>query len=490
VKLKTRVQLNMIATSPQHTNSHLNDVLQIISDAARLYPDSRNLARHHAELLAHCGWSREALNTCEAFLVRFGVDEELLRLALHLRRQVGTHDRFAESDVHSISLCMIVKNEEKNLPACLASLKPVVDEMIVVDTGSTDRTVDIATVFGAKVSTFEWNGNFSDARNRAIDMATGGWILVMDADEVLAVQDYETVRHAINEASNKKLAWSVLTRNYTARVNAQGWIANDGAYLREERTDGWHPSWKVRLFPRDRRIFFRGEVHEMLEDALRQSGVRIIPAAFVVHHYGELFCSPEELTNKQRRYFDLGKEKLAERPNDLVALAELAVQAGELELFDDALVLWDRVLALRPGTVEALFNKSYIFISLKRYREGLEAAHGALNREPEHKEAAYNYGTCALYVDDPDAAIAIVAPILLNHPGYPLLQALLTVLYLVTGQHDLARTTYANLESLNYAITDYIRDRANDLDTVGRSDMARKLRTGGTLLGGQENEHA
>ena len=79
---------------------------------------------------------------------------------------------------------MIVKNEEETLPRCLVSVKPVVDEMIVVDTGSTDRTKEIARVFGAKVFDYEWADDFSGARNFSLSKAKGNWILILDADEV------------------------------------------------------------------------------------------------------------------------------------------------------------------------------------------------------------------------------------------------------------------------------------------------------------------
>ncbi|BAZ52155.1 glycosyl transferase family protein [Nostoc sp. NIES-4103] len=87
----------------------------------------------------------------------------------------------------SLSLCMIVKNEEATLPQCLSSVKNVVDEMIVLDTGSSDRTPDIAKQFGAKVHHFEWCNNFSTARNAALKHVTGDWILVLDADETLSL---------------------------------------------------------------------------------------------------------------------------------------------------------------------------------------------------------------------------------------------------------------------------------------------------------------
>nr|WP_297707072.1 glycosyltransferase [uncultured Butyrivibrio sp.] len=83
----------------------------------------------------------------------------------------------------TISLCMIVKNEEEHLGKCLDCLKDIVDEMIVVDTGSTDRTVDIAKEKGAKVYDFKWTGDFSDARNFAFSLAGCDYIYSADADE-------------------------------------------------------------------------------------------------------------------------------------------------------------------------------------------------------------------------------------------------------------------------------------------------------------------
>ena len=85
----------------------------------------------------------------------------------------------------TISLCMIVKNEEENLPKCLDSLKDVVDEMIIVDTGSTDRTREIAASYGAKVFDFVWNGDFSEARNFSFSKASCDYIYSADADEEL-----------------------------------------------------------------------------------------------------------------------------------------------------------------------------------------------------------------------------------------------------------------------------------------------------------------
>ncbi|MFB5685249.1 glycosyltransferase family 2 protein, partial [Paenibacillus terreus] len=94
----------------------------------------------------------------------------------------------------SISLCMIVRNEEKYLPKCLSSVQRIVDEIIIVDTGSTDDTVAIAKSFGAKVIQMPWQNSFADARNRGFDEATGDWILWLDADEEMDVNEAEKLK--------------------------------------------------------------------------------------------------------------------------------------------------------------------------------------------------------------------------------------------------------------------------------------------------------
>ncbi|MDB9303731.1 TPR domain-containing glycosyltransferase [Nodularia spumigena] len=96
-----------------------------------------------------------------------------------------------------LSLCMIVKNEAATLPKCLNSVKGVVDEMIILDTGSSDRTPDIAQEFGAKVYHFQWCNDFSAARNAALKYVTGDWILVLDADETLSPSIVPQIRSAI-----------------------------------------------------------------------------------------------------------------------------------------------------------------------------------------------------------------------------------------------------------------------------------------------------
>ncbi|MBW4683466.1 MAG: glycosyltransferase family 2 protein [Microcoleus vaginatus WJT46-NPBG5] len=106
---------------------------------------------------------------------------------------------------------MIVKNESQNLPRCLASAKPYVDEIIVVDTGSEDNTPEIATQYGAKVGYFKWCDDFSAARNYALSLASGDWILVLDADEEMVV-DSENFLEILKDPA-KSIAYFLCLNN-------------------------------------------------------------------------------------------------------------------------------------------------------------------------------------------------------------------------------------------------------------------------------------
>ena len=103
-----------------------------------------------------------------------------------------------------VSVCMIVRNEEALLPDCLASLKAWVDEICIVDTGSTDQTLAIAQRFGARLKSVPWADDFAAARNQSLALATQPWILVVDADERLDPRTGPLLRQVI--AQSRELA--------------------------------------------------------------------------------------------------------------------------------------------------------------------------------------------------------------------------------------------------------------------------------------------
>lgn len=113
-----------------------------------------------------------------------------------------------------LSLCMIVKNEEKVLQRCLDSVYGIVDEIVIVDTGSTDSTKDIALKYTKKVYDFEWTNSFADARNFAQQQATGEWILVLDADEYVERANLQEMIDVLKQTDESVEAYDVVIYNF------------------------------------------------------------------------------------------------------------------------------------------------------------------------------------------------------------------------------------------------------------------------------------
>jgi len=110
---------------------------------------------------------------------------------------------------------MITKNEEKFLESCLSSVKSIVDEIIIVDSGSIDKTKEIAANFNAKIIDFKWDNDFSAARNESLKYATKDWIIVLDADEVVSGNDLEKIKRL---TENKDVdGYKLIQRNYSGK---------------------------------------------------------------------------------------------------------------------------------------------------------------------------------------------------------------------------------------------------------------------------------
>ena len=125
------------------------------------------------------------------------------------------------NSLNTISLCMIVKDEAGYLERTLSSVSPDIQELIVIDTGSSDETMAIASRYNANVFSHTWEDDFSAARNFSITLATRPWILVMDADETLSPTDLQKVGNLVEHAPS--VAYSLVQRNYLNTSGKLGW---------------------------------------------------------------------------------------------------------------------------------------------------------------------------------------------------------------------------------------------------------------------------
>jgi glycosyltransferase involved in cell wall biosynthesis len=161
---------------------------------------------------------------------------------------------------------MIVRNEAFFLRDCLRQAAPHVDEIIVVDTGSEDATRTIAREFTDKVYDYSWHDHFADARNFSLAQASGDWIIVLDADEVIAPEDWQTLRALINDTDND--AFFLTQYNYSVEPLHKNWVplAAKTPYSRHYR--GYRPNPIARLFRNRQDIRYQGRVHEIVDNTL------------------------------------------------------------------------------------------------------------------------------------------------------------------------------------------------------------------------------
>ena len=248
------------------------------------------------------------------------------RSDLHLRKRMMST---ASNQCHPISLCMIVKNEEAVLGRCLASVKGVADEIIVVDTGSTDRTVEIAEKAGARVIADPWQNDFSRARNVSIANATGDWVLWLDADDVIPEPSVLPLQRIRREKPDRVLSF----------------------IIKNERPGGTGSSFvQARMFPRRNDVYFERRIHEQVTLSALRAGLVIEQRPIVIEHHG--YADPVALKRKaQRNIAMLLEEYRAGQPDPVMAveIADAYAICGDV----DNAKRWYRAV-LSTGNVETI----------------------------------------------------------------------------------------------------------------------------------------
>lgn len=271
---------------------------------------------------------------------------------------------------------MIVRDEEHNLPRCLESVRDVVAEVIVVDTGSVDQTFQVAEKAGAKVLRFPWNHNFSEARNQALAAATGDWILILDADETLAPGSVSVLRRIVEEP-------------------AEGYIVKIINFIGSEGDNC--PDLVFRLFRNRPAYQFHGAIHEQIMDViLAHNQQAVIPTAedLVILHHGYLRSQIAQ-KDKISRNMAIIEHELAKKPHNQSLRYQYGLELFRLGRFSEALAEFkEAAKGLDARTMyfpKLLRSTALVCYELKDYAQAMGVIKHALGLFPDYADLYY-YG--------------------------------------------------------------------------------------------------
>lgn len=297
-----------------------------------------------------------------------------------------------------ISASMIVKNEEKFLPGCLESLRGVIDELIIVDTGSTDRTIEIAEKYGAKVHNIEWKDDFAYARNESLKHCTGKWVLYLDADERLKKETSPYLRKMAVNATEDIGAFIIIIES--KHLTKAGDISNQrSGYPRFFRNYGY-PT-----------IAFTGRIHEQISYSINELNKTIAMSDVVIHHLG-YNATPEVISNKIVRNYTLLIEEIKDSPQDPNAWYHLGQTLGLMNLEKESEDAFKMAVSL--GTLkDSVLCSAYAILgqfALQRgnLEEALNYYEASLEKVPEQQGTSYSKALIHLQLGQPELALELI----------------------------------------------------------------------------------
>ncbi|MFF2018096.1 glycosyltransferase [Paenibacillus sp. NPDC058177] len=269
----------------------------------------------------------------------------------------------------TISLCMIVKNEEKYIQRCLESIKDKVDQIIIVDTGSTDSTIEIVRRYTSDVYDYEWKNDFSDARNYSIQFANSDYILVLDADEYVD--------------SDADLQADIESEQDYYLLNIHNVLSYGGAFK--------HIA--VRLFANHKGLYYQNRLHEHLNILDEKHDFTGGSASTVIHHTGYTTEIMEE-KGKVKRNLPLMLKEVEENPDayNLYNMGKTYMSADE---YEKAIKYFQRAYPLSSNRVflpELITKLSYCLSELDRNEDALTILKDAINLFPMDTEMRYMQG--------------------------------------------------------------------------------------------------
>ena len=273
----------------------------------------------------------------------------------------------------TLSLCMIVKNEQEFLPDCLESVRNIADQIVIIDTGSIDNTVAIAKRYGAEVHYFKWCDDFSAARNESIKYASCGWIFWIDADERLLPDSIPELK-SLMKYENKPVIYKVHIRN----------IIKDG---QNHSLSNAH-----RLFNNYRGISFSGRIHEQVSPSVAKLRGEERDSNISIYHIG-YNLEGKQAEAKMERNRKLLENMAREFPNDAYAHYTLAQYYGMMNKPEKALIHYHKAHNLKqfePAMTASLLNiMSGNLLKVNRIDEALEYTTKSISMKPVQASGYY-----------------------------------------------------------------------------------------------------
>lgn len=317
----------------------------------------------------------------------------------------------------TISLCMIAKNEEKYLEQCLNSVKDLADEIIIVDTGSTDKTMEMWKKFDfahkIKFFDFKWIDDFSAARNESLKHAAKDWILVLDADEVVEKNDLGKIRNIIQ--SEKDFAGFKLEQRSYINNYFEGALENKSDFGLIKQYPFYISKFLVRLFKNNLGIKFRHQVHELVEDHMEDHGLKYKKTDIILHHFGSL-KDEKNIKEKTEQYSKIILKQLENNPES----ARYNYQAARMHLgrgdLKNALEYFKNTAKIEPSYKLVFSEIAKIYLQINDKNRAIEYFKKSVKNNPENPSPTNNLAVVYMSMGKFEKAKEILEEQLKKHP--------------------------------------------------------------------------
>lgn len=327
-------------------------------------PDAFTILATIAYLCGNNALSDELFQLCRSLIAEHSeinrIEKRIRSLPKKLDMQLSGLDEIKNiiDKIKALTVCIISRNEEKNIADCIKSILPIAAQIIVVDTGSDDSTVEIARSLGAEVYNFEWQDDFSAARNKALEKARCGWIMALDADEQLPIEEHNKLLADLK--NQRAIAYRLPLLNVGREIEGCCYVP--------------------RLFRNMPGIFYKNRIHEQIFPAIipyaKKWGLKICAGNARISHYG---YRAELTARKIERNLKLLTMAVNEQPQDSNILMNLGLELCRSGRVDEGIEYYKKafdVLSKLPGNSitpemrETLLTQYSAFLfSKQRYSE-------------------------------------------------------------------------------------------------------------------------